>query len=679
MEKYRRNASSRLTRSAPPYNELYQTFGKYFQPIFSERLSEGLRSKTYVNVPHAEEKLESYIHSDVPEICVMTGLMGSGKSSILEYYADKSREKTDSGSKTVFLYLNFQGRRFHFMPPEDFIGLSEDDRRIYARANATRRINELLLPLIKEHKALVNEAFFDYLYENNISEIGAEAVFAETEEEKIEIVKKFMAQSDKTAPIQCFLRYVAKAHNFQSFTIAVDNVDEQPFEMVEAIFYVLTDFIECMMRPRSFTSDSGDPYQLPATEGELDTCSTKFNAILACRSHTFEALKNEEGGIYQTRGSREIVLDAGAILGDILRSRLKFFRSVLEGQSANGADTSAEFSLRSGARVKLDDAFSFLNALIESLLDRAIELPLFDIFNHNYARSIGNIKYLIQNRYFIVFDHAVLSGNLEDADLKYHNVIKALGYGNPSNERNLYFPAQSSVLCNLLAWDPGLDRSLFAVIKFLKWLSASGFVSTNGDSIGSSGCSIAFARSVLSSEFGIPPETGLWAIHYCHRNGLIFAASGHKADAAEREMICLSPKGRVHLTEIFRTAVYFEMFIDDTFLPTSSEELVGGRQTVPWLGRHATRAHFRDTANWLRAFMDAERAFLDDLRRENSTQVANTLNLFGGKTVSHCLIEAIDGVWKSYYSNFCNKTDRAQMNDLIKLAGDMSRYFLQDG
>lgn len=679
MEKYRRNASSRLVRSAPPYNELYQTFGKYFQPIFSERLSEGLRSKTYVNVPHAEEKLENYICSDVPEICVMTGLMGSGKSSILEHYAEVSKGKAEEESKTVFLYLNFQGRRFHFLPPEDFINLSEDDRRIYARATATRKINELLLPIVKKHKALINEAFFDYLYEYNISEIGAEAVFAETDEEKIEIVKKFMGQSDKTAPIQCFLRYIARAYSFQSVTIAVDNVDEQPFEMVEAIFYVLTDFVECMMRPRSFTAHSDDPYGIPEAEGESDRCLTKFNAILACRSHTFEALKNEEGGIYQTRGSREIVLDAGAILGDILRSRLKFFRSTLESRPPSRNDTSAEFSLRSGAKVKLDDAFSFLSSLIESLLDRAIELPLFDIFNHNYARSIGNIRYLIQNRYFIVFDHAVLSGNLEDADLKYHNVIKALGYGNPSNERNLYFPAQSTVLCNVLAWDPGLERSLFAVIKFLKWLSASGFVSANGDSIGSSGCSIAFAKSVLSDEFGIPPDTGLWAIQYCHRNGLIFAASGHKADAAEQEMICLSPKGRVHLSEIFRTAVYFEMFIDDTFLPTSSEELVAGRQPVPWLGRHATRAHFHDAANWLRAFMDAERAFLEDLRRENSAQVANTLSLFGGKSVSHCLIEAIDGVWKSYYSNFCNKTDRAQMNDLVKLAGDMSRYFSQDG
>lgn len=679
MDHNRRNIRHRPTRSGPPYNEIYETFGKYFQPIFTERLAEGLRAKTYVSVPEAEEEISGYVNSDMSEVCVITGLMGSGKSTILEHLC---KNGIGAGSD-VFLYLDFQGRRFHFLPPEEFLKLGEADRTIYARSVATRKINELMLPIIKDNKDLINEEFFDYLYRNNISELGASGIFASTPDEKIKLVQEFMEDSDKTAPVQCFLRYISLHRKFKSVTLVVDNVDEQPFEMVEAVFYVLTDFVACMMRPKSTSkkaTSEDDPYGLATcTDNGKDVCSTIFGAILACRSHTFEALKADEGGLYQTRGSREITLTSKSILAEILRSRLDYFRKILEEQEDLPINSPQSYTLRSGMRVELKHAFDFLESLIASLLDKAIELPLFDIFNHNYARSIQNVKYLIQNRHFIVFDHSVLTGKLEDSDLRYSNVIKALGYGNPVDETDLYFPSQSTAICNILSWDPGVDRSLFSVIKVLKWLEAGGFSSDNGSAIRAAGCSVAFVVKSLEEELGLPKTTGTWAVQFCHRNGLVFAATGYKSTVPDHEMICLSPKGAVHLREVFQSAIFLEMYLDDTPTPTPSKKLIDDRQSVARVNRRPTRAHFQDTANWLQSFMDAERAQLDGLCRDDPAYVEATLRLFGRKTVSHSLIAMVDHSWKAYYENFCNRADRTRLNDLHKVASDMSRYFMTNG
>jgi hypothetical protein len=404
----RRNHEHKPTRSCPPYNELYEAFRSFFQPIFAERLSEGFRSKTYVNVPSVEADIQSYLDSDIPSVCVLCGQMGIGKSTVLEQFLDLYKDNQFK----IPVYLNLQGRRFHFLPTEDFTRLSKEDRTTYAKSAEARRFNELLLPIISDNKILIGTEYFDFLHKNNISELGPAALFAYSEEEKLSILRDFMSDSDKTAPVQCFLRYLCNVRNIQEFTIIVDNVDELPFELVEAIFYVLTDFLECMMRPRRLVfSDSNErnPYGIEAVI-DAPIRNTRFRAILACRNHTFEALKRDEGGLYQTRGSDEIALSAGAALGDILQKRLAFFKNVLYEKEDSPLKQDRAYITKSGASVKLSNAFDFLEEFTDKVLKAPMGGPLFDLFNHNYVRAIQIMKYVVQNRYFLLFDRSVLSG-----------------------------------------------------------------------------------------------------------------------------------------------------------------------------------------------------------------------------------------------------------------------------
>jgi hypothetical protein len=663
--KSRRNSAHKRAPSCPPYNEIWQSFYSILGPIFADRLSEGKRSSYYVQIPAVEQDITDYIASDSNRVAILHGLMGAGKSTILEHFASNRK----SASKNHTIYLDFQGRRHHLVPHEDYLSLSRADRRQAARIMVTKRLNELLLSFVSENSSYINTNFFDFLKANFPSEIGAKAIFASSEDEKNSILRDFMSDVDKTAAVQCFMLYMAVTRGYDDFVLVIDNVDEQSFEVVEGLFFALSDLLDCLLRPRrrSLTRSSNPSDAEESAAGFHH--SVRFRAILACRSYTFEALRNDQEGILPTRGYEEIELKSGSLLTYIIRKRIQAVRS----QSAR---QDSLYTLKSGMNVHISDALTFIDIFVSRLAQVSVESELFDLFNHNHARALQNIKYVIQNRYFVSYDANILSRGELKPDFHYVRVLKALSYGNPTDEEQLYYPSRSSIVPNLLYWDPDDEQTFFLALRLCKWI-ANSIDSDNFGHISVEGIKIKDCIAEFETKFGVPTSAVLWALRYLHENGLIFAESGYRSALSSSESVCLSPRGRMALKEIFREIAMLEIIIDDVSVPEWRRSLLEGRLSVVQLDKYPTRFHFQDTMNWLRMFLDFERRGLESFRHKHLRSPRDIISIFDGGLISGHLGAAMKESFGKYYKNVCSKKDKSEIATYIKLCDDAFEFYTQ--
>jgi hypothetical protein len=670
--KTRRNIANKHNRSGPPYNEIWESFYSILAPVFADRLPEGKRSMLYVPVPNVEKKIDEYIDSDSGHVAILHGLMGAGKSTILEHYA-KSR---NSNPKSYSIYLNFQGRRFHLIPDINHLNLTRADRRVAARTMVTKRLNELLLPFVDENLSYVNLNFFDFLRKYFLSEIGPKALFANGEEEKLKILKDFMSDPDKTAPIQCFIMYMAVTQKYEEFTVIVDNVDEQSFETVEGLFFGLADLLDCLMRPRRRTIAGESHVEQDKEAKDIFDHSIRFRAILACRSHTLEALRSDQEGILPTRGFEEIELKSGSLLTSIITRRLQAVKDDLRSQrdSTSRGRQDVPYTLKSGINVQIADALNFIEVFVSKLTSAAIESDLFDLFNHNHARALQNLKYVVQNRYFVSYDAEILSKGELRSDFHYVRVLKALSYGNPASAEHLYYPALSSVVPNVLYWDPEREETFLLVIRLLKWISKGPETSSYGN-ISSEGRKVSDCLNEYSEGMGASREAVMWALQYCHENGLIFSESGYRAPLSDGESVCISPRGVMALDHIFRDSMLFEILIDDIPAPKWRSGILDGRPPVVQHGTYPTKFHFFDTLSWLRMFLDGERRNLENVRKTPEKDPRKVLDIFDGKLVSELLARALKSSFNQFYLNVCTKRDKAEVNRLIDLCRDARAFY----
>ena len=488
----KRNTRFRHRIGAEPFNDIYNCFKSIFSTIFSDRFHEGRRSKLYVPVPHVEQQLNEYISGDRDTVAILYGVMGSGKSTILEHYA--------TGHPTR-IYLDFSGRTYG-MPDYslEFVNGSPEDRRRYARAAVSIRLNELLIGWCKKYKERHNASFFDFLDEYHPTELKLRTLIAHTDQEKLEILKAFCNYDnrpdfDPTAYVRCFIEFIAKIENYDHFLVIADNVDEQSLETVEAIFHALSDMIICLCRPRP----------VYGSEDRCRICNTRFRAILACRTHTFNNLCNDDEGVMHTRSYEAIELHGKAILSKILERRLAIFES----ESVSQQEL---YVLPNGAHVYRNDAINFVRQLCDHLARHAEEKVIYDLLNHNYSFILRNMKYFLQNRYFLSYDLLILQKSVSaDRPFKLSRMLRAMGYGNPSSEDKLCYPAESCLLKNILQWNCHNECSFYAIIKLVKWLTTENNTSD--------GFPIGFVREVLADTYGIDDHSAAWAIENAHMDG----------------------------------------------------------------------------------------------------------------------------------------------------------------
>jgi hypothetical protein len=104
----------------------------------------------------------------------------------------------------------------------------------------------------------------------------------------------------------------------------------------------------------------------------------------------------------------------------------------------------------------------------------------------------------------------------------------------------------------------------------------------------------------------------------------------------------------MHLNELFEWSVFFEMYIDDLYPPNNDDAVLDGRPAVARIQRGSSRSHFHDTIKWLKAFLDAERRMMEEMRAERVDWVRNHLALFAGGTATEMLIGAVEKSWSGY-------------------------------
>lgn len=670
----RRNKVSRPTKSERPYNELYESFESIVAPIFEDRVPEGRRADAYVNVPSVEKAIEEYISTQTNQVAILHGLMGAGKSTLLENFYENSK-RVDG---RVVLYLNFQGRRFRLMPDMDFHKLNDDERRNVTRTAATKRINDLLSGFLGDHIEYVNLNLFDFVKKHYLTEIGRKALFVNTDKEKMELLNDFMADSDQTAPIQCFITFLASINNLKEIVFVVDNVDEQSFDVVEGLFFSLCDTLDCLQRPRRQPLKSSATNVLEEQTdmvSENDEALTKYSAILSCRDHTFEILQNDPQGILPTRGCVEIEVSTDSLLSEIINKRLDFVtKNGTPGRKELTAAQDSPYVLRSGMSVNVGDPFTFIRSFVKKISVSSVESKLFDMFNRNHAKALKNLKYILQNRYFISYDADVLKRGEIKPDFQFSRVLNALGYGNPSTPEGLYFPARSTVLTNLLYWQPTNEDSFFATLRVLKWIEKNVAPAGFG-AISNEGCAVIDVIRNFKADYGMDETVCSTAVQYCHNNGLLFSESGHSAKLHGNERVCVSPKGEMLLEQVFLDSVLVEMFIDDIPVPSERSVILENRPHTVCLGKYPTRRHFDDLLNWLMFFLDMERSFLERARAENSVFSQNSISLFDGQMISGHIGKALEHTYEHYYKPVCKQSDKASLNDFNKLCNDSARYF----
>jgi len=469
---------------------------------------------------------------------------------------------------------------------------------------------------------------------------------------------------------------MAVLQKYDEFTVIVDNVDEQSFEIVEGLFFALADLLECLMRPRR---RSITPESVPNGKNSKQTIfdhSIRFRAILACRSHTFEALRSDQEGILPTRGFEEIELKSGSLLTAIVSRRIQAVRDEhgTETESTHRARQNAPYTLKSGITVQIADALAFVEAFVSKLTAATVESDLFDLFNRNHAKALQNLKYIVQNRHFVSYDAEVLSKGELRSDFHYIRVLRALSYGNPISAENLYYPARSSVVPNLLFWDPEREETFLLIIRLVKWI-ANGPEPSGYGNISVEGQRVNDTLKNYSEEMGVSREAVMWALKYCHENGLVFSESGYRSSLSESECVCISPKGLMTLKHMFRDTMLFEIVIDDIPAPKWRPEVLDNRPPVIQQHTHPTKFHFSDTLNWLRVFLEAEKRNLEYLKTTVGKDTKKTLDIFDGKLVSEILAQALKESFYKFYRNVCSKRDVAEVNRLIDLCTDARAFY----
>ncbi|MFC1491025.1 hypothetical protein ACFLQ0_00340 [Nitrospinota bacterium] len=638
----KRNSYLRPEKSQEPYNIFFHTFEEYFREIFSARVGETNRNLLYIKVPEIEKELTRYIEATKtestcfrPQVAILHGLTGAGKSSVCQHIAAKYK----TNDKTLSCYLDFIGRHHGLTLDEHFYDREPQEQRNIAENKAAERINTLLKGrldiLCIENNIKLDLEFYEHTRSLYPGYFQASTFLPLSDEEKNNNLRDFLNSPDQTVPVLAILRFVSMKLNITSVIIWVDNVDEQPREIVSALFRMLDDFITSIHRrlPELPFSDKIGKTQIVQ--------NLSGAAILTCRSRTYLGLTQDQEGIEGARGHIPIEMKSEVtILSSILKRRVSMCKV---------EHFPMEYPAEHGITVTTRDIKGFLNKFLEKLSGLAVESDLFNICNRNYARSFLNLKYLIQNKRFINYDvPVVMSSTDHEIELDSNRIMKALAYGNPASEENIVYPTQSTFIQNILDWDPINTNTFLGVVKVLKLL----------DNIKLNFITFKYLAESLERIFGLDINSIKWCINKCNRERILFSESGFSSTIGEDESIEISPKGETMLRNLlYGSSTLLEIYIDDIDVPTGHTTLLENRPRVPHWNQYPERTNFLDTLNWISAFSDFENQILTDLDNQKAGVRNATVAMFGGNLISMFFLNSLDRSRQGLYRNALRRDD----------------------
>lgn len=590
--------------NSEPYNEIYTAYMTLFNNLFQTRLIGD--NDTYVNMPSKEKEILEYINSGTKSVCLLTGLTGIGKSSILNFLYHSLTKQID----THCIFIDLLGRRAKLSLGEDFHALDEKTARSRAENVAEPYIINSILGSFTSNSPEIRWGgyFYDYMIDHNMGNLIFPLSMHDgnDEQSKINAVNTFKTDNP-LAHAYAALKYYCFKTEKSKLVIILDNTDQKDFELIEAFVDILSDFTRCVGK-------------------EIHSVTP----IIACRPYNEKRLQKRKNiNSISTHGSRTISINKPCLISSIIMSRHKKFRE---------KEDVIKFSSSGGAKWQVSDVNDFLKNLTKRYEEEGLDDYVLKLNNYNLSSSLENTLNILKNRYFVSVQR-LLPSVYKDSKLPYglsrSAVLKALAYGNPSKTEKMYYPHDGNdmPIPNLLNWN--IDQevtflSKFRVIQYL--IRRKAYVNRKG---------VPQEKIVhsIKKHFGMTFKQITKCLKIMYYEGLIFTHNNREPSKKMNDYIAVSPKAIVIYNDCQFDSLYTEFWFDDT-------------PVKPFLFSSLFNSYkFDEKPEILIKFIE----FLWGLEQKQLSNIVKTnlsesyIHLYGNDIVSNKLLSGVERSIYNYY------------------------------
>lgn len=527
MEKLNRGNRS---YNSEPYNDIYTSYISLFDSLFQSRLIGD--SDIYVRMKEKENEILEYINSGAKSVCLLTGLTGIGKSSLLNYISSLLSKENESHC----IFIDLLGRRAKLGLGEDFHNLDEKTARIRAESVAEPYIiNSVLGSFTKKNITSIRWGgyFYDYMIDHDMGNLIFPLSMHDgnDEQSKIDTVNAFKIDNP-LGHAYAALKYYCFCLKKKKLIIILDNTDQKDYELIEAFVDILSDFTRCIGK-------------------EIDSVTP----IISCRPYNEKRLqKRKDINSLSSHGSKTITIKTPCLISSIIIERHNKIKK---------QEDRLSFNTKKGVKWKVSDVNEFIRNLTKRYEEEGLDKYVLKLNNYNLSKSLENTLNILKNRYF-VFAERLLPSVFKDSKLPYglsrSAVLKALAYGNPSTHEQLSYPHEGNdmPIPNLLNWNidqPVTFLSKFRVIQYL--IKKKAYIDRKA----------VYQEKLfisLDKHFGMSVKQSTKCLTIMYYEGLIFTHSNREPREEMNDYIAVSPKALKIFNDCQFDSLYTEFWFDDT-------------------------------------------------------------------------------------------------------------------
>ena len=624
--------------NSQPFNEIYEVYTELFNDLFQSRLI--VNNDTYIHIPYIEKEIIDYINSGAKSICILTGLTGIGKSSVLSYI-NSYLKKDDS---IYILYVDLLGRRAKLNLGEDFYSLDNNKARLRAANIAELFMIDSLIGSFSKDISDVKwgEYFYDYMIDNNMGHL----VFSfnihngQDSTSKKDALNKFK-ETNPLAHAYAALKYYCYIKNKKKVVIILDNTDQKDFELIEAFVDILSDFTRCIGK-------------------EIKSVTP----VVSCRPYNEKRLqKYKDRNSLSTHGSKTIPITKPCSLSEIILSRYKEIKNTKE---------VIEFITKKGIKWSFSDVDTFIENLTKRYEEEGLDEYVIKINNYNLSTSLENTLNILKNKYFISIER-LLPSLVKESKLPYglsrSAVLKSLAYGNPSSVNKMYYPHDDSdmPIPNLLNWNTDYTPTFLSKFRIIQYLiKRKAFTNTKG---------IDQEKIVTSlyKHLAIERAQAVKCLNIMYYEKLIFTHNNREPNDNSNDYIVVSPKALIIFQDSQLDSLYTEFWFDDT--PVNSLKFRSVLHGYPFSKRPQILIEF------IEFIWSIEEKQLSSILKTNITDAY--IHDYGSEIISAKLLNGVEASIISYYkvdddyiiskieqlriqiAEICNKFSKLNFQDIL--------------
>ena len=520
----------KVSQDYPPYNELYDAHAPFFEAILEIRKSTVSKSFIYVPITDTEKEIDDLIESRVPTLCILSGLVGIGKSTFAEHIVGK------------YSVLNeFEVLKFDLNKNDIDFEITGD-----IESNISKAVREYLANnILSKVKIDSMNDFYDFI-NSEITSIFASKIFGiSTSEEKLAALKK-INEEDPIDFSYAALKYYMYKKNKSRIILIIDNCDLKYYQVVEEFIQKLG-YLE-----RSF-------------EGHENISLGPAFCIITCRPEIKVRLVNEKSrNILGSHGYKIVEINRPCSLAALISERFSKHKEIYGGSDA---DNDMKIVTAKGYRITIDKRDEALRKIVEVFDKTDLGDMILKLCNMDVSETLNNTLKIIRNRHFFNLEDFIPSFIQDDFKnpkygIKKSKVLNALAYGNAISEDRSFYPVEETILPNIFCWDPRRNDFLLK-IRIMQILLYEGATIMGGN------CGIPIRQIfILIREIGLYNDSISESLMFdsvkdMYVKGLIFTHN-FVSPANTEELIILTPRSEILFELMKEFSSLIEYYIEDT-------------------------------------------------------------------------------------------------------------------